>query len=101
MPPHPNLKAASCANSSPNPNIIPLINGSSKLIAAPRSRDQAVGGLYSMIGGEDDEGGDVDMSSPASYCSLSECIVMPDSARGFGSSEDMAELVKGGLRRRN
>ena len=42
-----------------------------------------------MTAGEDDEGGDIEMSSPE-YCSLSDLIVTPDSAMGFGaSSEDM------------
>lgn len=43
-----------------------------------------------MIAGSDEEGGEVDTSS-GEYCSLSECIVTPDSAIGFeGSSEAMA-----------
>lgn len=42
-----------------------------------------------MIAGSDEEGGEVDTSS-GEYCSLSECIVTPDSAIGFeGSSEAM------------
>ena len=42
-----------------------------------------------MTAGEDDEAGEADMSSPE-YCSLSDRMVMPDSAMGFGaSSEDM------------
>lgn len=58
-------------------------------MVAPRSKDQRVGGWYRMTAGEDDEGGDVEMSSPE-YCSLSDRIVTPDSAMGFGaSSEDM------------
>lgn len=93
VPPQPNLKAASCANSSPNPNIMPLINGSSRLMAAPRSIDQTVGDLYRTRCGDEDEGGEVDMSSPAEYCSLSECIVTPDSASGCVSSADMADLL--------
>lgn len=40
-----------------------------------------------MSGGEEDEGGDVEMSS-GEYCSLSECIVTPDSAMGFEGSSD-------------
>lgn len=44
VPPHPNLKAASCAKSSPNPSIIPLIKGRSRLMAAPLRSDQTVGG---------------------------------------------------------
>ena len=40
----PSLNAASCASNSPKPSISPLTNGSNKFIAAPRSRDQNVGG---------------------------------------------------------
>jgi hypothetical protein len=103
VPPHPNRKAASCANSSPKPNIMPLINGSSRLMAAPRIRDQMVGGVYRIMG-DDDEGGEVESSSPDGYCSLSDLIVTPDSAMGFDdSSEDMAvgmriENVRGNYR---
>lgn len=35
-----------------------------------------------------DEGGEVEMSSGELYCSLSECIVTPDSAMGLGASSD-------------
>ena len=45
VPPQPSLNAASCANSSPNPSIMPLMNGSSRLMAAPRTSDHTVGGL--------------------------------------------------------
>ena len=45
VPPHPSLNAASCANSSPNPNIKPLTNGNTRLIAAPRRMLKNVGGL--------------------------------------------------------
>lgn len=42
-----------------------------------------------MMAGSDEEGGEVETSS-GEYCSLSECIVTPDSAIGFeGSSEAM------------
>lgn len=44
VPDHPNLKAASCANSSPNPNISPLTKGSNRFIAAPRNKPHIVGG---------------------------------------------------------
>lgn len=45
-----------------------------------------------MIAGSDEEGGEVETSS-GEYCSLSECIVTPDSAIGFeGSSEAMADV---------
>jgi len=100
VPPHPNRNAASWANSSPNPSIMPLINGRSKLMAAPRIRDQAVGGVY-MTTGEDDDAGEVESSSPEGYCSLSERIVTPDSARGLGdSSDDMAATAESGSRSR-
>lgn len=46
------------------------------------------------MGGEEDEGGEGSRSSPAEYCSLSECIVTPDPERGSGSSEDMAEMLE-------
>ena len=71
MPPHPSLKASSCASSSPNPSIMPLIKGKSRFIAAPRSIDQIVGGWYRTTGkpspwlleddcGGEDDGGDSD-----------------------------------------
>lgn len=41
-----------------------------------------------MTAGDDDEGGDVDSSSGEEYCSLSERIVTPDSAMGFGGSSE-------------
>jgi len=44
VPPHPRRNAASCANSSPNPSIMPFMKGSSKLMASPRIMDHAVGG---------------------------------------------------------
>lgn len=55
VPPHPNLKAASCAKSSPNPSIKPLMNGKTRLIAAPRNMLKKVGGLYNMSGDDDEE----------------------------------------------
>lgn len=39
--------------------------------------------------GEPEEGGDMEISSPGEYCSLSDRIVTPDSARGFVSSAAM------------
>jgi hypothetical protein len=81
VPPQPNLNAASCANNSPNPSIIPLTNGRSRLMAAPRIRPHNVGGLYNIKGVDELEPGDAERPSPAEYCSLSECIVIPDSAR--------------------
>ena len=62
VPDQPNRNAASCAKSSPKPSIKPLTNGSSKLIAAPRSRPHIVGGVYNIIGEVEDEGGDGDRS---------------------------------------
>lgn len=38
--------------------------------------------------GDEEEGGDVESSSPDGYCSLSERIVTPDSARECVSSSD-------------
>lgn len=53
-----------------------------------------------MIGGSDEDGGEVEISS-GEYCSLSECIVTPDSAIGFeGSSEAIAILVPARKERR-
>jgi len=62
VPDHPSLNAASCANSSPNPSINPLTKGSSRFIAAPRSRPHIVGGEYSIMGDLDDEGGEGESS---------------------------------------
>jgi hypothetical protein len=53
VPPHPNLQAASCATSSPKPNIKPFMNGRTKLMAAPLTMLQNVGGEY-RINGEDE-----------------------------------------------
>lgn len=60
-------------------------------MVAPRIIDQIVGGWYRITAGEDDEGGDAESSSGlVEYCSLSDRIVTPDSAKGFGiSSEDI------------
>jgi len=56
-------------------------------MAAPRNIDHGVGGLYRMTGDDEDSGGDeADSSSPAEYCSLSECIVMPLSASRLDES---------------
>lgn len=70
---------------------MPLMNGSKRLMAAPLNNDHKVGGLYRMTG-EPVEGGDAEgLSSPGEYCSLSECMVMPDSVRLLdGSSEAIA-----------
>ena len=62
VPDQPSRNAASCASNSPNPSINPLMKGSSKLIAAPRSRPQKVGGEYSIIGDLEDEGGEGERS---------------------------------------
>lgn len=90
VPPHPNLKAASCANSSPNPSMSPLMNGKNRLIAAPLAKLQNVGGEYRISGELDAEGGDGDIERSSGpeleYCSLSDRMVMPESARGFWSA---------------
>lgn len=57
VPPHPSLNAISCAKSSPNPSISPLINGKTRLIAALRSRPQNVGVWYWINGEEFREDG--------------------------------------------
>lgn len=59
---HPSLNAASCANNSPNPSIKPLTNGKSKLIAAPLTMLQNVGGWYKIMGDEESDGGSSDES---------------------------------------
>lgn len=81
VPPHPSLNAASCANSSPNPNISPLMNGRNRLIAAPRNKPHRVGGEYKIIGGELEDGGEGESSSLPEYCSESEGMVTEDSVR--------------------
>lgn len=49
-----------------------------------------------MTAGDDDDGGDMEMSSPPEYCSLSDGIVTPDSARECGaSSEAMVLGIRG------
>ena len=63
VPDHPNRNAASFATNSPKPSISPLINGSSRFIAAPRIRPQIVGGLYRIRGVDEEDGGDGDDSS--------------------------------------
>ena len=63
VPLQPSLKAASCANNSPKPSIMPLMNGRSRLMAAPRTRPQMVGGLYRTNGGDDEDSGEADISS--------------------------------------
>lgn len=50
-------------------------------------------------GDEDEEGGDADSSSGAAYCSLSDGIVTPDSAMGFGGSSDAMTQAEVQLRR--
>ena len=73
----------------------PLMNGSKRLIAAPRRRPHIVGGEYRIKPGElEEDGGDGDSSSCSSlpeYCSESEGMVIEDSVRG---SEDMVGFVK-------
>jgi hypothetical protein len=67
------------------------MNGNSRLIAAPRSSPQNVGGVYRIIGGElEEDGGEGEMSSLPEYCSESEGMVIEDSVKGLTwSSEDM------------
>jgi hypothetical protein len=65
----------------------PLTKGSRRLIAAPRSKPQSVGGEYSIMGELEEDGGDGDTSSFAEYCSLSDGIVIDDSERGFVSDD--------------
>ena len=74
---------------------MPFTKGKNKLMVAPRTRDHSVGGWYRITAGDDDEGGDAESSSGlVEYCSLSDRIVTPDSAIGFGvSSEAMMEAV--------
>lgn len=52
-----------------------------------------------MTAGDEDEGGDVEMSSPPEYCSLSDGIVTPDSARGWDTSSEAMTSGVGVLRR--
>lgn len=91
----PNLNAASCANSSPKPSIMPLMKGKNRLMATPRMIDQIVGGLYNttappLLPGEEDGEADRPSFWLVEYCSLSVRMVTPDSVIGFGgSSEDM------------
>jgi hypothetical protein len=68
------------------------MNGSSKLIAAPRRSPQSVGGVYSIIGGElEEDGGDGEISSLPEYGSESEGMVIADSVKGLDwISDDMA-----------
>lgn len=93
--PQPNLKAASWANNSPNPNMSPLTKGRNKLIAAPRRSPHKVGGVYRIIGGDiEEDGGDGERSSLPEYCSESEGIVIDDSVRGLACSlEDIVGLL--------
>ncbi|KAK5993773.1 hypothetical protein PT974_07210 [Cladobotryum mycophilum] len=74
---------------------MPFINGNTKLMATPRINDHAVGGLY-RITGELDEVIEGESSSPGEYCSLSERIVTPDSARWLlKSSVDIDMMTVG------
>jgi hypothetical protein len=96
VPPQPSLKAASCANSSPNPSIKPLINGRSRLIAAPRNKPHKVGGEYNIIGElEEEDGGEGESSSLPEYCSESDGIVMDDSVSGMPSEAIMGSMNLG------
>ena len=87
VPPHPSLKAASWAKSSPKPSINPLMNGKTRLMAAPRSRPHRLGGEYKITGdGLEEDGGDIESSSLPEYCSESEGMVTEDSVKAFGRS---------------
>jgi hypothetical protein len=67
------------------------MNGNNRLIAAPRSKPQILGGEYKMTGELEDEGGDGEISSLPEYCSLSERMVM-DSASGCCSDAILIRL---------
>lgn len=72
------------------------MNGSTKLMAALRISDQAVGGLYRMTGEFDDDGDDT--SLPGEYCSLSDRMVTPESARcALRSSVDIVMASPDGM----
>lgn len=58
VPDHPNLYAASFATNSPNPSIKPFTKGNSRFMAAPLINPHRVGGLYKIMGEEDEEGGE-------------------------------------------
>jgi hypothetical protein len=65
------------------------MNGSNRLIAAPRSNPHRVGGEYRISGGElEEEGGDGERSSLPEYCSESEGIVIEDSVNVLIRSSD-------------
>lgn len=74
------------------------MNGSTKLMAALRIKVQAVGGLYRMTGEFDDDGDDT--SLPGEYCSLSDRMVTPESARwALRSSVDIVMACPDGISR--
>lgn len=68
----------------------PFTNGKKRLIAALLAKLQNVGGEYRISGELDLEGGDGDIERSSGpeleYCSLSDRIVMPESARGLSSA---------------
>jgi hypothetical protein len=68
----------------------PFTKGRNRLIAAPLIKLQNVGGEYRISGELDVEGGEGDIERSSGpeleYCSLSDRIVMPDSARAFSSA---------------
>lgn len=94
--PHPHLKAISCASNSPNPSIIPLTNGNSRLIAAPLTKLQIVGRPYITTFCSwlpwlslwllllDDCGGEVDGGEIDEKASESEGMVRPEADRSCG-----------------
>lgn len=65
VPDHPSRYAASFATSSPKPSIRPLTNGSTRLMAAPRSRPHSVGGWYRIRGEALEAGDDVEADRSA------------------------------------
>jgi hypothetical protein len=69
----------------------PLMNGKTRLIAAPRSKLHRLGGEYKTTGdGLEEEGGDIEISSLPEYCSESEGMVTDDSVKALDRSlEDM------------
>lgn len=68
----------------------PFTNGKNRLIAALLAKLQNVGGEYKISGELDVEGGEGDMERSSGpeleYCSLSDRIVIPESARVFSSA---------------
>jgi hypothetical protein len=68
------------------------MKGRTRLIAAPRSRPQMLGGEYKTTGdGLEEDGGDIEISSLPEYCSESEGMVTVDSVKALDRSlEDIS-----------